>query len=308
MHTAHDAEMADTVRIGFIGLGLIGAPMVERLLECGREVTIWNRSPEKCAPLVAAGARLAPSAQQVGRDTDIVCLCLTDTAAVQDVVFGTGNVVAGLREESLVVDLSSIAPDATRTMAHALDDTCGASWLDAPVSGGVPAARAGRLIVFAGGNANDVARATPVFSALAQRVTHMGGHGAGQLAKSCNQQIVACNLLVIAEMLAFAERAGVDVSRLPEALAGGFADSLPLQIFGPRMVHGTDQPRLGAVGTFNKDIAQVVRLAEEVGAAVPLTQAALARYAAALAHAEIGHDADASRLIRLVQAPADGGA
>jgi 3-hydroxyisobutyrate dehydrogenase len=300
--------MADTVRIGFIGLGLIGAPMVERLLECGREVTIWNRSPEKCAPLVAAGARLAPSAQQVGRDTDIVCLCLTDTAAVQDVVFGTGNVVAGLREESLVVDLSSIAPDATRTMAHALDDTCGASWLDAPVSGGVPAARAGRLIVFAGGNANDVARATPVFSALAQRVTHMGGHGAGQLAKSCNQQIVACNLLVIAEMLAFAERAGVDVSRLPEALAGGFADSLPLQIFGPRMVHGTDQPRLGAVGTFNKDIAQVVRLAEEVGAAVPLTQAALARYAAALAHAEIGHDADASRLIRLVQAPADGGA
>jgi 3-hydroxyisobutyrate dehydrogenase len=308
MHTAHDAEMADTVRIGFIGLGLIGAPMVERLLECGREVTIWNRSPEKCAPLVAAGARLAPSAQQVGRDTDIVCLCLTDTAAVQDVVFGTGNVVAGLREESLIVDLSSIAPDATRTMAHALDDTCGASWLDAPVSGGVPAARAGRLIVFAGGNANDVARATPVFSALAQRVTHMGGHGAGQLAKSCNQQIVACNLLVIAEMLAFAERAGVDVSRLPEALAGGFADSLPLQIFGPRMVHGTDQPRLGAVGTFNKDIAQVVRLAEEVGAAVPLTQAALARYAAALAHAEIGHDADASRLIRLVQAPADGGA
>jgi 3-hydroxyisobutyrate dehydrogenase len=244
----------------------------------------------------------------VGRDTDIVCLCLTDTAAVRDVVFGTGNVVAGLREESLVVDLSSIAPDATRTMARALDDACGASWLDAPVSGGVPAARAGRLIVFAGGNANDVARATPVFSALAQRVTHMGGHGAGQLAKSCNQQIVACNLLVIAEMLAFAERAGVDVSRLPEALAGGFADSLPLQIFGPRMVHGTDQPRLGAVGTFNKDIAQVVRLAEEVGAAVPLTQAALARYAAALAHAEIGHDADASRLIRLVQAPADGGA
>ena len=306
MHETHDA--VEAVRIGFIGTGLIGAPMVERLLECGRDVTVWNRSPDKCAPLVAAGARLADSPAALARDTDIVCLCLTDTAAVRDVVFGSGQLASALRHDSLVVDLSSIAPDATRDMASALELACGAAWLDAPVSGGVPAARAGRLIVFAGGDADDIVRAAPVFSALAQRVTHMGDHGAGQLAKSCNQQIVACNLLVIAEMLAFAERAGVDVSRLPEALAGGFADSLPLQIFGPRMVHGTDQPRLGAVGTFNKDIAQVVRLAEEVGAAVPLTQAALARYAAALAHAEIGHDADASRLIRLVQAPADGGA
>ena len=301
MHETHSPEVVEAVRIGFIGTGLIGAPMVERLLECGRDVTIWNRSPDKCAPLVAAGARLAASPSAVARDADLVCLCLTDTAAVRDVVFGSGQLATALRDDSLVVDLSSIAPDATREMAASLADGCGASWLDAPVSGGVPAARAGRLIVFAGGEAEDIVRAGPVFSALAQRVTHMGGHGAGQLAKSCNQQVVACNLMVIAEMLAFAERAGVDASRLPAALAGGFADSLPLQIFGPRMVADVDTPRLGAVGTFRKDIEQVMRLAAEVGAEAPVTQAALAQYRAAIAREDIGADGDASRLIRLVR-------
>lgn len=301
MHTAHSADAVEAARIGFIGTGLIGAPMVERLLECGRDVTVWNRSPEKCAPLRAAGARVAGSPGELARDTDIVCLCLTDTAAVRDVVFGGGQLVAGLRKDSLVVDLSSIAPEATRAMARELAAACGAAWLDAPVSGGVPAARAGRLIVFAGGDAADLERAAPVFSALAQRVTHMGGHGAGQLAKSCNQQIVACNLMVIAEMLAFAERAGVDATRLPEALAGGFADSLPLKIFGPRMAGDIDTPRLGAVGTFRKDIEQVVRLADEVGATAPVTRAALAQYRTAVARADIGAEADASRLIRLVR-------
>ncbi|GAB1343880.1 NAD(P)-dependent oxidoreductase [Gemmatimonas sp.] len=301
MSATHSSDVVEAVRIGFIGTGLIGAPMVERLLSCGRDVTIWNRSPEKCASLVAAGAHLAESPAALARDTDIVCLCLTDTAAVQDVVFGDGKLATALREDSLVVDLSSIAPDATREMAARLATQCGASWLDAPVSGGVPAARAGTLIVFAGGDADDIVRAAPVFSALAQRVTHMGGRGAGQLTKSCNQQLVACNLMVMAEMLAFAERAGVDASRLPAALAGGFADSLPLQIFGPRMASGIDTPRLGAVGTFRKDIEQVVRLAAEVGAHTPVTSAALAQYRAALAHADIGADADASRLIRLVR-------
>lgn len=301
MLDTHSSDVVEAVRIGFIGTGLIGAPMVERLLECGRDVTVWNRSADKCAPLVAAGARLADSAAAVARDTDLVCLCLTDTSAVRDVVFGSGALASTLRSDSLVIDLSSIAPDATREMASALHTACGAAWLDAPVSGGVPAARAGRLIVFAGGDADDIVRAAPVFSALSQRVTHMGGHGTGQLAKSCNQQIVACNLMVIAEMLAFAERAGMDASRLPAALAGGFADSLPLQIFGTRMATNVDTPRLGAVGTFRKDIAQVMRLAGEVGAIAPVTAAALAQYDVAMAREDIGADGDAARLIRLLR-------
>ena len=295
------SDVEEAGRIGFIGTGLIGAPMVERLLECGRNVTVWNRSPDKLAPLLAAGARAAASAQALAADCDIVCLCLTDTSAVHDVVFGDNGIVHVLRDDALVVDLSSIAPDATRQMARDLEARCGAHWLDAPVSGGVPAARAGRLIVFAGGSEEDVVRAAPVFSALAQRVTHMGGHGAGQLTKSCNQQLVACNLMVMAEMLAFAQKSGVDASRLPEALAGGFADSLPLQIFGPRMAQGVHTPRLGAVGTFRKDIEQVARLAAEAGASTPVTLAALAQYREAASHPAIGADADASALIRLLQ-------
>lgn len=292
-------EADDTVRIGFIGTGLIGTPMVERLLACGRAVTVWNRSADKLAPLVAAGVQAAASAQDCARDADLVCLCLTDTAAVEAVVFGGAGIAGAMRPGQLLIDLSSIAPDATVRMAARLEAECGAHWLDAPVSGGVPAARAGRLIVFAGGDADDLVHAAPVLSALAQRVTHMGGHGAGQLTKSCNQQLVACNLLVIAEMLAFAERTGIDVAQVPAALAGGWADSLPLQVFGPRMAAGVDLPRLGAVGTFRKDIAQVVRLAGEAGADVPFARAALAAYDEAMARADIGAEGDASRLIRL---------
>jgi len=299
--------MADTStpysqpRIGFIGTGLIGAPMVERLLECGREVIVWNRSTDKLAPLVAAGAIGAASAREVAAQVDLLCLCLTDTMAVEDVVFGPLGVAAVMRPGQLVLDLSSIDPAATVRMASRLEQETGARWLDTPVSGGVPAARAGRLIVFAGGRAEDVPRAAPVFDALAQRVTHMGAQGAGQFTKSCNQQIVACNLAVIAEMLAFAERAGVDITRLPGALASGFADSLPLQIFGPRMATGTHEPRLGAVGTFRKDIEQVARLAAASGAAVPVTQAALTQFRAAADDPAIGAAVDVSRLIHLLR-------
>ena len=250
-------------RVGFIGTGLIGTPMVQRLLECGLSVTVWNRTPDKAAPLVRDGASLAESPRALAESCDIVCLCLTNPAAVHEVVFGAQGIDAVLRVGQLVIDLSSIAPDATREMAERLASACGARWIDAPVSGGLPLARAGKLIVFAGGDADDIARAAPLFEALAQRVTHMGGHGAGQLAKSCNQMIVACNLVTIAEMLAFASQSGIDATRLPGALAGGFADSLPLQIFGSRMAAGVDSTRIGGLATFRKDIDQVVRLAGE---------------------------------------------
>jgi 3-hydroxyisobutyrate dehydrogenase len=297
---------APSGRIGFIGTGLIGTPMVQRLLECGRAVSVWNRTIDKAAPLVEHGATLADSPRALAASCDIVCLCLTNTAAVQDVVFGAEGIGAVMRPGQLLIDLSSIAPDTTREMADRLAATSGACWIDAPVSGGLPLARAGRLLVFAGGHADDIARAAPVFDALAQRVTHMGGHGAGQLAKSCNQMIVACNLVTIAEMLAFASKSGIDATRLPGALAGGFADSLPLQIFGPRMAAGVDTPRIGALATFRKDIEQVVRLAAEQDAYAPMaTRAAEVLLEASRAPA-VGADADVSRIIRLFLPPVDG--
>ncbi len=296
---ASDATGARELRVGFIGTGLIGTPMVERLLDEGFTVTVWNRTVDKTTPLVARGATAASSARELAAVCDIICLCLTNTAAVEDVVFGAGDLASVLHAGQLIVDFSSIAPDATLSMAKRLQSATGAHWVDAPVSGGLPAARAGRLIVFAGGDLADIAYATPVFTALAVRVTHMGGHGAGQLAKSCNQMIVGCNLLVIAEMLSFAHAAGIDATQLPAALAGGFADSLPLQIFGNRMARGIDSPKIGAVATFKKDIDQIARLANESGAFVPMTTRAVELLRDASMHADVGIDADVSRIIRM---------
>ena len=292
--------------VGYIGTGLIGAPMVERMLEKGLKVTVWNRTPEKASPLVALGAGRVGSARDLAEHADVMCLCLTDTDAVDDVVFGRVGISAAMRSGQLLIDFSSIAPDRTKVMAEHLLATSGADWIDAPVSGGPSGARSGRLTIFAGGDANAIARATPVFDALSQHVTHMGGHGAGQLAKSCNQMIVACNLLAIAEMLTFARAAGIDASRMPDALAGGFADSAPLRIFGPRMARGIDTPRIGALATFKKDVEQVVRLAADNGAMVPLTQRAAELYRSAAQHADVGIDAEVSRIIRMFQAGRDG--
>jgi len=292
--------------IGFIGTGLIGAPMVERMLEKGLKVTVWNRTPEKTSPLVALGAGRAETARELAESVDIVCLCLTDTDAVNDVVFGRVGISGVMRSGQLLIDFSSIAPDRTKAMAEHLLETSKADWIDAPVSGGPSGARAGRLIIFAGGDARAVGRAAPVFEALSQHVTHMGGNGAGQLAKSCNQMIVACNLMAIAEMLTFARAAGIDATRMPDALAGGFADSAPLRIFGPRMARGIDNPRIGALATFKKDVEQVVRLAADNGAMVPLTQRAAELYREAAQHADVGADAEVSRIIRMLQAGRNG--
>lgn len=297
----HDAEAANP-RIGFIGTGLIGTPMVERMLETGLGVMVWNRTIAKAEPLAALGAVLAESARALAKQCDIVCLCLTDTQAVETLMFADDGIAGVMRAGQTVVDFSSIAPDATVRMATRLRAERGTVWVDAPVSGGLPAARAGTLIVFAGGEASDIARAAPVFNALALRVTHMGSQGAGQFAKSCNQMIVACNLMVIGEMLAFAQSAGIEMSRMPGALAGGFADSLPLQIFGNRMARHVDTPRIGALATFKKDIDQVARLAAERDAYVPMTSRAVELYAEAMAHVDVGVDADSSRLIRLFEA------
>lgn len=297
----HDAEAANP-RIGFIGTGLIGTPMVERMLETGLGVMVWNRTIAKAEPLAARGAVVAESARALAEQCDIVCLCLTDTKAVETLMFADDGIAGVMRAGQTVVDFSSIAPDATVRMATRLRAERGTVWVDAPVSGGLPAARAGTLIVFAGGEASDIARAAPVFNALALRVTHMGSQGAGQFAKSCNQMIVACNMMVIGEMLAFAQSAGIEMSRMPGALAGGFADSLPLQIFGHRMARHVDTPRIGALATFKKDIDQVARLAAERGAYVPMTSRAVELYAEAMAHVDVGVDADSSRLIRLFEA------
>lgn len=284
-------------RIGFIGMGLMGIPMSLRLFNAGVPITVWNRSPEKTQPLESAGVKVADSIQELVENSDIIMLCISDTAAVESVVFAQGGLINRLTEQHLLVDFSSIDPAATRQMAEQLKSVTGTNWVDAPVSGGVAGAEQGTLAIMAGGEANDIERLRPLLAHLSQRVTHMGPVGSGQVTKVCNQMLVSCNVLVMAEVLALAERAGVDASLLPGALQGGFADSIPLQLTGPRMANSDFEPVKWHVKTLLKDLDMAKALAQNLTSSTPMAGlgAELMRL-----HASQGHnDSDPSTLINL---------
>ncbi len=284
------------MRIGFIGIGLMGLPLCRRLLAAGHPLAVWNRSPEKCRPLAELGAAVATSPAALAAGVDLLLLCVSDTAAVEAVVFGTDGIAAGAHAGLLVIDHSSIAPAATRTLAARLAAT-GVRWLDAPVSGGVIGAENGTLVIMAGGSVADVEQARPVLMSYAQRLTRMGEVGAGQVTKVCNQLIVAANSLLIAETVALAEHAGVDARLLAPALAGGFADSLPFQILAPRMAERRFEPVQWKVQTLLKDLGNALTLASETGSSVPLASQAEALMRR---HADSGQAAaDLSSIIAL---------
>lgn len=258
-------------RIAFAGIGLMGLPMTRRLLAAGFPLTVWNRTPDKCTPLLELGTRRAETPAELCAEADILMLCLADTAVVREVVFGPGGVIEGARAGQVLVDFSSLEPAATREMAAELERRTGVHWIDAPVSGGTPGAEAGTLAIMAGGREEDVERVRPVLAHLGQRLTRMGEVGAGQVTKVCNQMIVACNALVIAEVVALAEKAGVDASLLAPALAGGFADSRPLQILAPQMAESCFEPVKWHVRTLLKDLDTATRLSREEGSATPMS-------------------------------------
>lgn len=288
----HPAE-----KLGYLGLGLMGAPMSRRLLRAGHDVTVWNRSAGKTEALVEAGAKSATTPRDVAARATIIFMCVTDAAAVEEVVFGAEGLTVEAGTGKLVVDFSSIHPDATRDIAARLKAANGMGWIDAPVSGGTKGAEDGTLAVMAGGDVADVERVTPYVLAMARRLTHMGPTGAGQTTKLCNQVIVGCAMAVLAEASRLAVNAGIDANRLPEALAGGFADSAPLQLFVPRMVQGIHSPPLGTIATMLKDLDTVADVAQATSTPVPM--ASLAGQLFRLAKAARGADADALELYKL---------
>lgn len=260
-------------RIGFIGIGLMGQPMVLRLLMANYRVNVWNRSADKLAGVTAAGAVARESPAAVARESDVILLCLANTAVVESVA-GDGDFLAALDENRIIVDLSSISPDAARALASRVAAESGASWIDAPVSGGVPGAESGELVIMAGGDGDKLDQVRPLLAVLSKRVTHMGPSGAGQTTKLCNQVIVGCNITAIGEAFRLAREAGVDAGLLPEALAGGFADSLPFQIFGKRMAAGEETPVSIKIETMLKDLDGAAQAARQLGLELSLTGAA----------------------------------
>ena len=287
--------MNDSHTLGFCGIGLMGAPMVRRLLAAGHRVHVWNRSPAKAQALVAEGALLAAAPAELAERCDTVLLCLTDQKAVQATVFGADGIAQAKRARALI-DHSSIAPDAARDFAARLQAANGMDWIDAPVSGGVKGAEAGTLAIMAGGRADTLARLEPVMRAYAARVTHMGEVGAGQVTKLCNQTIVATTLAAISEAVALAQANGIDAAKFTEALAGGWADSTLLQIFVPRMT-GSNTPIIGALRIMQKDVDNVAACAGATATPMPVLSATQQSYR--LAASQGWGDADLSEIVRV---------
>lgn len=287
------------MKLGYIGIGSMGKPMVLRLLAAGHEVTVWNRSTAKLAPVIEKGAKAVASPADVARAAEIVMMCVTDQKAAEEVLFSSQGVSEGGKPGLVVVDFSSIAPASAREFADRLQAK-GIGIVDAPVSGGVPGAEKGALVVMAGGRAEDVERVRPIVMQLAQRFTRMGDAGAGQVTKLCNQVIVGNLFPVLAEAIRLAEAAGVDARLLPEALKGGFADSLPLQIFGARMAARNFDPPLAASAIVLKDLNNAAAVAKEFGVPLPMSSAATELYRALEAQGKGGMDPAA--LIELLNA------
>jgi 3-hydroxyisobutyrate dehydrogenase len=258
-----------TDRIGFIGLGRMGTAMVKRLCETGAPPMVWNRDRSKAAPLQALGCSVAKTPQDVAAAADCVMACVHDARAVEDVLFAPHGVSRAAARGAVFVDMSTIGPVATRSLAPRLADACGMSWVDAPVSGGVPGAERGKLIAMVGGAAHDVKRVEPALGRLAERITHVGDVGAGQAVKAINQLIVGGYVAIVAEALSLAERHGIDAARLPDILKGGLADSSILQGQGRRMA-APDLERGGSAAIMIKDLDIAASMASAVAHALPV--------------------------------------
>jgi 2-hydroxy-3-oxopropionate reductase len=254
-------------RIGFIGLGIMGAHMARNLVAAGYPVTAHNRTPRELE-----GATTVGSPRAVAERSDIVITMLPDSPDVEDVVLGEDGVDGGLRTGGLLIDMSTVAPATARRLHEALAER-GVATLDAPVSGGEAAARAGELSIMVGGDEDAVERARPLFDVLGKATTHVGPAGAGQVTKAANQVVVALTIQAVAEALLLARRSGVDPARVREALLGGFAQSKILEVHGQRMLDGAFDPGFRAA-LHRKDLGIALQTAREEG--VPLLATAQA--------------------------------
>jgi 2-hydroxy-3-oxopropionate reductase len=262
-------------RIAFLGTGLMGRPMAERLLASGRRVTVWNRTAEKAASLAEAGARVAPTAADAVRDVDLVCMILEAGPAVESVLFEAG-VDRALRRGAAVVDFSSIAPATAESHATRLA-ALGVGHLDAPVSGGPYGAEAGTLAIMIGGSPETFEYAEPVLRQLGTPIL-VGPSGTGQVAKLGSQTIVASAISAVAEALLLAKASGADPAKVREALFGGFADSKILRIHAQRMLNRDFRPG-GHVRTHRKDLDAAVASAEKQGLDLPMLRFVHATFA-----------------------------
>jgi 2-hydroxy-3-oxopropionate reductase len=288
------------MKLGFIGLGIMGAPMAGQLRAAGHDLFVNTRSKVPAA-LTDAGAVACKTPAEVARQADIVFAMLPDTPDVELVLFGTGGVAAGLTAGKTVVDMSSISPIATRQFARRINEL-GCDYLDAPVSGGEVGAKAASLTIMVGGPQATFDRVLPLFQLMGKNITLVGSNGDGQTTKVANQIIVALNIAAVSEALVFASKAGADPARVRQALMGGFAASRILEVHGERMIKRSFAPGF-RIRLHQKDLGLALAGARELGVALPQTAnaAQLMQACAANGMADLDHSALVRALELLAQ-------
>jgi 2-hydroxy-3-oxopropionate reductase len=276
------------MKIGFIGLGIMGAPMAQHLLAAGHELFVRTRSK---VPEALKVATVCATNADVARSADVVFLMLPDTPDVEQVLFGEQGVAAGLSKGKTVVDMSSISPIETKRFAKAIN-ALGCDYLDAPVSGGEVGAKAASLTIMVGAEPQAFERVQPLFQLMGKNITLVGGVGDGQVCKVANQIIVALNIAAVGEALVFASKAGADPAKVREALMGGFASSRILEVHGKRMIERTFQPGF-RIELHQKDLNLALQGARALGVALPQTAnaAQLMQSCVALGYGQSDHSA-----------------
>jgi 2-hydroxy-3-oxopropionate reductase len=293
------AKTLQGVRLGFAGLGLMGRPMVHNLFKAGAQVTVWNRTRSVAEAILQPGMTIAETPAELAERSDTVVLMLADTVVVEDVLFGKNGLSRGLRPGMLLIDMGTTAVMATRDFARRLA-AAGVDYVDAPVSGGEIGAINASLTIMAGGSEKAISRAQPLFAVLGRQFTHVGEVSAGQVAKAANQIIVGLNIGAVAEALALARKAGVDLVKVRQALLGGFAGSRILEVHGERMINSSFAPG-GKVTTQHKDMRQACELAAELGLTLPATALSKRLYQQLIDQGD--GDLDHSALIRILDRP-----
>ncbi|MBT4396021.1 MAG: NAD(P)-dependent oxidoreductase [Acidiferrobacteraceae bacterium] len=287
--------MASKPKLGYLGLGLMGSQMTKRLIKNGYQVTGFDPDPDKMSAAVANGVIAAASPAEVARASDIVQACVITTPALTEAIFGPNGIVEGGDADKIFVDHSTTIADKTRQLATRLKGETGMGWVDAPISGGPPAAGTGELAIMVGGNDDDVIRVQPVLDTLGHN-THMGALGTGQVTKMVNQVLVLNNFTLLAEAVTLAKNAGIDPAKVPKALKGGYADSPMFRRFFPRMIERDFDPA-GYARQVLKDLDMVVDLAQQTNTPVPMSSQSTALYRVLIAkgHSEL----DATAILKI---------
>ena len=259
--------MADTV--GFIGLGIMGRPMAKNLMEAGYDLVVHNRSPEKAEELAGEGATAAGSPREVAEGCDVVITMLPDSPQVEEVLAGEGGVFEGVREGALILDMSTISPVVTESLAERAKEK-GASLLDAPVSGGDVGAIEGTLSIMVGGSEEDFERAKPLFDVMGKTVTHVGPSGAGQVTKAANQIVVALTIEAVSEALVLGSAGGVSPEKILDVLGGGLAGNKVMEVKREKFLSRTFDPGFRSE-LHHKDLGIALAAGREYGVALPVT-------------------------------------